>query len=140
MTRLLHPRVVAMICAIIQKREKFMSKMKACLAFCLAVLSSVALANDGQVTGVHIIRLQINASLGDFVFIQTDGTPSTPASCSVNGFWQFTLPVTNAFGTQAYAALVAAYAAGTPVMLAGTGSCNEFFSVESLSAFELSPH
>ena len=67
-----------------------MSKMKVCRALGLVVFSSIALANSGQVTGVHIIRLQINASLGDFVFIQTDGTPATPASCSVNGFWQFT--------------------------------------------------
>ena len=110
------------------------------MALALIVLASTdtAFAN-GQVTGAHIIRLQINTTVGNYVFIQTDMVPPTPASCSTNGLWQFTLPLTNASSAQIYAGLVSAYTARTPVMLLGMGACNEFFSVESLAAFELSP-
>jgi hypothetical protein len=83
--------------------------------------------------------MQINMTVGSYVFIVTDTAPTNPASCSTQGLWQFTLPLSNAAGSQIYAGLVAAYMAGTPVMLEGTGSCSEFGSVESLEAFELSP-
>jgi hypothetical protein len=99
-----------------------MKYTKAIVLALISLTSIDAVFANGQVTGAHIIRLQINTTVGNYVFIETDMVPSSPASCSVNGLWQFTLNLANSSSAQIYAGLVSAYTTRTPVMLLGVGA------------------
>ena len=111
------------------------------ICICAAVMTATCMASaahaGGQVTAAHVLRVQISKPLGQFAFIQTDATVATPAACSTNGYWQFTVTLTSPGDSQIYAALLAAAVSGAPVVIAGTNACSEFNTVESLAMFEL---
>ena len=84
-----------------------------------------------------ITNLQINKDYGaSFVFIQVSTAPAGAPSCASSG-WNYTLSFSGAGATQLYAMLLTAYAAGTPVNIAGTGLCSDVGIAESLGVLQL---
>jgi hypothetical protein len=94
----------------------------------LALITCLAHAGDGQ---GKILHMAINKDIGAVVFVRLDIAPTGAAACSTGGHWHFTLPFVSDVDKRLYAQLVAAKLANATVTISGTGSCNEFFSVES---------
>jgi len=91
----------------------------------------------GTATAVTISALQINTTIGDYLFIAVNGTDSGPASCSTNTQYQFVLNLTTNEGQQTMALLLAARASGATVTIIGTGACTSGFStVETLGSIQ----
>lgn len=107
-------------------RSTALSASIAIVALCFG--AGAALAGDGQ---GKIVQIAINKDFGSAAFIRLDSNPTGVAACSTHGFWHFTFPLVSDLDKRMHAQLVAAKFAGTQVTIAGTGSCNEFGSVES---------
>jgi hypothetical protein len=87
----------------------------------------------GSATNVTIAELAVNRAYGNVVFVRLTAAPSTPASCSTNGYWHFTV-VLDDVGKSMYAELLAAFSRGGTITIAGTNACSEIGSVESTAA------
>jgi hypothetical protein len=88
-------------------------------------------------SGATILQLAINKVYGPFVFIKVDVMPVGAPTCATNGYWQYTLTLTNPGDAALYALLLTAYAQGRQVFIGGTGACSEFGQVESLQDLQL---
>lgn len=84
-----------------------------------------------------IAEISIDKAVGSIVFIRLSPQPGSPAACSTNGYWSFTLPLTADADHKTYAALLTAFASDTIVAMRGTGLCSEFGSIESLRVFSI---
>ena len=91
----------------------------------------------GTATAVTIRALQINTTIGDYLFIAVNGTDSGPAPCSTNTAYQFVLNLSTNEGQQTMALLLAARAAQATVTIIGTGDCSSGFStIETLGSIQ----
>jgi hypothetical protein len=106
-------------------------------AFLMAVLSLPARATS-DISNTTIVDLSINKGYGTFVFIRVASAPANPATCSTNGAWHYTLPLTNIGDREMYSMLLTAFSAGATIDMSGLGSCNEFGAIESLRSVRIS--
>src|ERR1700730_2915978 len=74
------------------------------LASAAICLSQASLA--GSATGTTITHLQINATMGDYLFIAVSTSISGPPACSTNGVYQFALNLSTNQGQQTMALLL----------------------------------
>jgi len=81
--------------------------------------------------------MAINKDIGAVAFVRLDTAPIGPAACSTSGYWHFTIPIVSDIDKRLYAQLLAAKLANATVSIGGTGSCNEYGSVESARAVGL---
>jgi hypothetical protein len=103
-------------------------KPAAVLAVCYAMsMSAQATTMSGQ-----IAEMAIDKDVGgNLVFIKLAGTKPTAPPCHTNGSWDFVLPIVDAADKNMFAMLVAAKAAGQPVLVRGNNSCaSQFSSIE----------
>jgi hypothetical protein len=108
-------------------------RLTVCLLLGLAPVTCLA-GTQGESANVTIVQIQLNKNYPNVAFIRVTPAPTTHAECSINGFWHYTLPLSDAFGSKMYAALLTAYASQTLVDIGGMGDCNEMGQVESLMA------
>ncbi|WP_428241051.1 hypothetical protein [Gynuella sp.] len=101
--------------------------------FCLFLIMSFSV-QASEIKNVRIQQIAMNHDQGDFVFIKLETAPSR-ASCSTNGAWDYTLSLKDETYNSMYAMLLAAFMAGKQVNIGGTGTCNEFSQIESISSF-----
>jgi hypothetical protein len=102
----------------------------------LATCADSALAAS-EVQG-RIVEISVDRNLAaGAVFIRLDKSPAPIAACSTNGYWHYTLPQTGDIDKRQFAMLLAAQAAGSTVFMIGSGSCNEFGSVESATRVDI---
>lgn len=99
------------------------------LMFSLLSSNSSAVADLQNVT---ITALNINKSLGNFLFIRTSTAP-TVVGCQTNSDWNLILPLDSDLSNKIYSALLAAQASQSKVSLGGAGTCNSSFGVELLN-------
>jgi hypothetical protein len=91
-------------------------------------------AHAGQTNNSAVVELSINRAYGNYVFVRLGNPPSSPAGCSTNGYWHYTLSLDGVAGSELYAMLMTAKASGTNVTAVGTGVCSQYGSIESLAA------
>jgi hypothetical protein len=91
-------------------------------------------AHAGQTMNAAVVELSINRAYGNYVFVKLSSTPSSPAGCSINGYWHYTLSLGDVASSELYAMLMTAKASGTNVNAVGTGSCSQHGQIESLAA------
>lgn len=103
----------------------------------LAVILTLGLSGTafsaGTVTGATLTGVTIFSSIGDILFVSTNQTVETPASCGQNTAFQFAVDLTTALGQQTMALLLAARAAQTPISISGTGTCSVYSNVETIN-------
>ncbi len=109
-----------------------MKRRVAIVAACLMAFSTAALSS-GTVTDATITGVTMFVSIGDVLFIKTNQTVSTPASCSTNSNFQFVVSLSSATGQQMMALLLAARAGAAPISITGTGSCSVYSNVETVN-------
>jgi len=111
-------------------------KLALALCFvCSATAANVAAASTAS--QVTILEISLNPTIGNYVFIRISPVP-TLASCANNGYWQYTLNLnTLSLANQEYAASLAAQMAGKTVTISGTGTCTDFYNVESANALNV---
>lgn len=109
-----------------------MKKRAALVAACLMAFSTAAFPS-GTVTNATITGVTMFGSIGDVLFVNTNQTVGTPASCSTNSSFQFVVSLSNATGQQMMALLLAARAAQAPVQISGTGTCSVYGNVETIN-------
>jgi hypothetical protein len=110
-----------------------------------AVLSSIAVvytlgapsASAGEAVGVTITRFELTKTIPSAVLVVVSTPPSNRPACAVHS-WHYSLPLSNTFENQMYAALLAAYASGSLVDITGTNLCTQHAQIESMHA--VSPH
>jgi len=102
---------------------------------CSATATNIAAASTAS--QVTLLEISLNPTIGNFVFIRISPVPAL-ASCANNGYWQYSLNLsTSSMANQEYAALLAAQMAGKTVTISGTGTCNDFYNVESANALNV---
>jgi hypothetical protein len=108
---------------------------------CISALALLSLASPvsraGSVGNTTIVEVAIQKQFCNCVFIRTAGLLAGPASCYTNGYWHFTLSFSNPGDRELYAMVLSAFHSGSTVGLSGTGTCNEFGSIESLASINL---
>jgi hypothetical protein len=92
---------------------------------CTGLLASTAWAS--QATGkIAVLRVgSPDPKMPDRVSVYLD-PPNTQSSCSVTGWFAFDGATSTALGALRTQTLVAAYEAGRPVTIVGTGTCDQF--------------
>jgi hypothetical protein len=94
---------------------------------------------NGVATNVVIGGLGMATENGNMVFISiggnSGGSKTGNPTCSTNGpsKWDFVLPLNTPLQNQMFTALLAAHNAGSPVTLVGSGKCDTFSTVETLT-------
>lgn len=102
---------------------------KLCISL-LSVVTTVAVAGSGSGTVTGFIPGNVSGT-SVFVF-QTSSNPSSSAA-SCNGTLRFAMASTNPQYSSTVAAVMAAYASGSPVIAVGTGSCTVLPNAEDLN-------
>ncbi|MBM0105753.1 hypothetical protein JM946_13510 [Steroidobacter sp. S1-65] len=87
----------------------------------------------GDILDATVIRIASNKAYGEMVFIKTDKTKSTVPGCQTNLSWDFVMPLTTEHDKKLYAILLAARAGATPISINGSGNCDTFGSIETVS-------
>jgi hypothetical protein len=107
---------------------------RAVLTAALCGIATQAAQAAGESGYVTIVSTAMSISLGNNVQIRVSAPPTTPASCSTNTTWHFSLSLDSAAGRNLYALIIAAKAAGTTVWISGANACSEIGNIESLRA------
>ena len=81
-----------------------------------------------------ISRIAINKTKGAMAFIRLSLAPNTPAACSTDSYWHFTVPLVTDLDKEVYNILVRAHASGRQVYIYGDNVCNDIATVESVFA------
>jgi hypothetical protein len=102
---------------------------------CFAALAAHSV-RAGESPNVTIVHIQLNKSYPNVAFIKLSATPTGRPACSVHS-WHYSLPLSNAFEAQMYAAILAAYSSGSVVDISGKNLCEEHGQIESLHAVGL---
>jgi hypothetical protein len=106
------------------------------LTFLMILFGTECLAGSTG-TNAKIIAMDTNKGYGNgLVFIKLDVPPSGKPACS-NHYWDYTLSFSTAFDDKLYAALLAAFAAGSLVDTTGMGACSDYGSIESLRSVQV---
>lgn len=100
---------------------------------CLLVLNASAPAIASTVSAAIITAIATNSNAGNVVFVQVSQAAGKQPACANNLAWQFVLPLATAPGQQTLALLLSARATGTPVTLYGSGQCDVYAGVETLT-------
>lgn len=103
----------------------------AALAFTLPQIAN-AVANLSNVT---ITQLNINRSLGNFLFIRTSVQP-TIIGCQTDGNWNLVLPLDSDLANKIYSGLLSAQVSQSKVTLIGSGTCSQW-GIEHLNNFTI---
>jgi len=108
------------------------------ICFLLIAMLLSASAFSGQVTNGKILRIMVNTQVGtDMLFIQVSGDLTDSPMCSTNGVWQFVLPLSNELQKDTVTSfLLSAYMSGALVRIDGSGTCDTFGSIETMTRFE----
>ena len=97
---------------------------------------SIGNANaTAHLDGVTITKLNINKSLGNYVFIRTSQTP-TVIGCHQDNNWNLVLKLETELDNKIYAGLLAAHVSQSLVGLDGTGTCAPY-GIENLQNFSI---
>lgn len=112
--------------------------MKPQLLALIALAASSASYATSEISSTTIVDMAINRDYGNFVFIRVAQTPANPAACSTNGYWQYTLTLSNPGDHELYSMLLTAFSTGAAVDMSGRGVCNEWGTVESLRSLRVS--
>ena len=100
------------------------------LAFTVNVFAS-------DVSDVKIIRMMVDTAHGDKLFIKINKLPSNAPDCSINGTWQYVMPLTSELTKNTFMSmLLSAYMGDKTLRLQGTDDCKVFGSVETLKRVE----
>lgn len=103
----------------------------------LVLAAPITFATAGQAAGVKVAAMTIVRAYGNFVFIHLNTPPTIQSACSTNSYWHFTLSLDDSAGKNMYAQLLTAFSSGALLNIAGTDSCSDFGSVESVGALGL---
>lgn len=106
------------------------------ILFASCITSAVYATSD--ISNTTIVDMAINRDYGNFVFIRVAQSPANPAACSTNGYWQYTLTLSNPGDHELYSMLLTAFSTGSTVDMSGRGVCNEWGTVESLRSIRVS--
>jgi hypothetical protein len=135
--------------SILKKRDAAVMSVRAglVLAACTAIAGTPAAigqasSTNGVAVSVFIDSLGMDSTLGSMVFISigpppysTTGSKTGNPTCSTTGpgQWSFVLPLTTAIQQQMFTALLAAHNQGSLVTLVGSGKCDTYSTVETLT-------
>jgi hypothetical protein len=103
-------------------------KLRTVFALILGLSSFASLA--GECTGCRIKSIGAGpyydsiCSSSMCVFLALDQVVSNRPSCSGNSYWHFALDISTGSGKATYALLLAAYAAGESLNVAGSNACS----------------
>jgi hypothetical protein len=105
------------------------------LAASLTATGAAPALAGGIATQTHIVEFGLVSTLGNMVFIEVFDYKTNNPSCSTSGpgQWAFVLPLTTPIQQQMYTTLLAARAQGSPVTLVGSGICDIYGTVETLT-------
>lgn len=107
-------------------------KIVACL---LVGLSIEAGASDMR--NATIQKMMVDTHHGDKLFIKATGSVDSLPSCSINGTWQYLLPLDTELKKDTMTSLLlSAYMAGKKVRLTGSGQCDSYNTIETLRRIE----
>jgi len=101
--------------------------------FGIIVLAVCFSSDAGSVSGATITKLQISKVFPDILFVQLDRVKDSTPACHINGAWTYAMSMTTESDKKMYALLLAARVSQAPVTISGTGTCDVFGSIESLS-------
>lgn len=87
----------------------------------------------GDILDAAVVRIASNKAYGEIVFIKTEKTKSSVPGCHINLSWDFVMPLTTEHDKKLYAMLLAARSAQQPISLSGSGNCDTFGSIETVS-------
>jgi len=71
------------------------------------------------------------------VFIKLERLQENKIDCHGNATWNYSLPIQSDMDKAVVSALIAAYVSGSKVDIYGSGSCDEFSSIESAMTVRL---
>jgi len=112
--------------------------MKFFLAILLTTLPIIV--NAGTATNVlnsKVVKLSFPKTLGNMVLIKLERLQEDKIDCHINGTWNYSLPIQSDMDKAMVSALIAAYISGSNVNIYGSGSCDEFPSIESAATVRL---
>ncbi len=81
-----------------------------------------------------VSRIAINKTKGAMAFIRLSIAPNSPAACSTDPYWHFTVPLVTDLDRELYNLLVKSFSSGRQVYIYGDNACNDIGTVESAYA------
>lgn len=89
-----------------------------------------------QTNDAKIVQVDFAKNHGSFIFVKLDVAPASE-SCATNGYWNYTFPVLTEIDKAIVSAVLTVFISGTQVNIIGTGTCNEFGTVETGNSIRL---